>query len=423
MVLSQPTAEDQAQQLEKLNSLDRAIEAVVLQRQNPISGLLPASTAHTVHGNYGDAWVRDCVYSIQCVWGLAMAHRRMKGPCQRSWELEQRVVDLMRGLLNAMMRQAEKVERFKRSLNPLDALHAKYDSASGEPVVPDDGWGHLQIDATSLFLLQLAQLTRSGVTLIHNRHEAAFVQNLVYYVSRAYRVPDYGIWERGDKGNHGLPERNASSIGMAKAALEALDGIDLYGQHGNGSTEVLIPHGAVVRLRRALQGLLPRESASKEVDSACLSVIGYPAWAVEDPGLIERTNARIRRELGGAYGYKRFRRDGHQTVVEDISRLHYEREELAKFEGIESEWPLFLAYELMTACCEQRWDDARLWRHRLESLQVDHDGERLFPELYLVPEELLALERRNPGSQRRVANENVPLLLSLIHISEPTRPC
>ena len=148
---------------------------------------------------------------------------------------------------------------------------------------------------------------------------------------------------------------------------------------------MLIPHGAVVRLRRALQGLLPRESASKEVDSACLSVIGYPAWAVEDPGLIERTSARIRRELGGAYGYKRFRRDGHQTVVEDVSRLHYEREELAKFEGIESEWPLFLAYELMTACCEQRWDDARQWRQRLEALQVDRDGQRLFPELYLVP--------------------------------------
>ena len=87
MVLSQPTAEDQAQQLERLNSLDQAIEAVVLQRQNPISGLLPASTAHTVHGNYGDAWVRDCVYSIQCVWGLAKAHHRMKGPCSAagSW--------------------------------------------------------------------------------------------------------------------------------------------------------------------------------------------------------------------------------------------------------------------------------------------------------------------------------------------------
>ena len=95
-------------------SLDVAIEAVVLQRQHPVSGLLPASTANTVHGNYGDAWVRDCVCSIQCVWGLAIAHRRHhRGTTQRSWELEQRVLGLMRGLLNSMMRQASKVERFK----------------------------------------------------------------------------------------------------------------------------------------------------------------------------------------------------------------------------------------------------------------------------------------------------------------------
>ena len=125
----------------RLKELDQAIERVVLQRQDPISGLLPASTAHTVHGNYGDAWVRDCVYSIQCVWGLAIAHRRQDGEhSRRAWELEQRVLNLMRGLLQAMLRQAEKVERFKHSLDPLDALHAKYDSALGTPVVPDDGW-------------------------------------------------------------------------------------------------------------------------------------------------------------------------------------------------------------------------------------------------------------------------------------------
>ena len=29
-------------------------------------------------------------------------------------------------------------------------------------------------------------------------------------------LQDYGIWERGDKTNHGLPELNASSIGTAK---------------------------------------------------------------------------------------------------------------------------------------------------------------------------------------------------------------
>ena len=144
MLSSAPTASQTAplqlsaaEAWQRLQELDRQIERVVLHRQHPITGLLPASTAHTVHGNYGDAWVRDCVYSIQCVWGLALAHRRLSGSSTRVFELEQRVLQLMRGLLNAMLRQAPKVERFKHSLQPLDALHAKYDTASGAPVVPD----------------------------------------------------------------------------------------------------------------------------------------------------------------------------------------------------------------------------------------------------------------------------------------------
>ncbi|MFQ6539365.1 MULTISPECIES: glycoside hydrolase family 15 protein [Aphanothece] len=404
----QASGGDQAWAL--LQELDQQIQKVVIDRQHPITGLLPASTAHTVHGNYGDAWVRDGVYAIQCVWGLALAHRRLRGPCRRAFELEQRVLLLMRGLMNAMLRQAPKVERFKHSLQRGDALHAKFDTATGSPVVPDDGWGHLQLDATALFLLQLAQLTRSGLVVVQSQHECDFVQNLVYYVARAYRVADYGIWERGDKGNHGLPERNASSIGMVKAALEALEGLDLYGPHGDGSCCLVIPHDAIVRLRRALQGLLPRESGSKEVDAACLAVIGYPAWAVEDRELAERTRNKIRAELGGAYGYKRFRRDGHQTVVEDHTRLHYEREELAQFEHIECEWPLFWAYELVTACCEERWNEARQWRGRLASVSLVVEGIPLLPELYLVPQEAVERERRQPGSQPRQPNPNVPLL-------------
>jgi phosphorylase kinase alpha/beta subunit len=401
---------DPAQAWVLLQDLDSQIDQVVLSRQHPITGLLPASTAHTVHGNYADAWVRDCVYSIQCVWGLALAHRRLRGASRRVFELEARVLQLMRGLLNAMLRQAPKVERFKHSLHRLDAIHAKFDTATGAAVVADDGWGHLQLDATALFLLQLAQLTRSGLVVVQSSHERDFVQNLVYYVARAYRIADYGIWERGDKGNHGLPERNASSIGLVKAALESLEGLDLYGPHGDGRSCLVIPHDAIVRLRRALDALLPRESASKEVDSACLAVIGYPAWAVDDPELRRRTRAKIRAELGGSYGYKRFRRDGHQTVVEDHTRLHYEREELAEFEHIECEWPLFWAYELITACCEERWEEARQWRQRLHEVSLEQAEGALLPELYLVPEAAVAAERHQPGSQRRLANPNVPLL-------------
>lgn len=74
----------------------------------------------------------------------------------------QSVVKLMRGLLFSMMKQMDKVERFKYSQAPLDALHAKYSVTTGKTVVGDGEWGHLQIDATSLYLLILAQMTASG---------------------------------------------------------------------------------------------------------------------------------------------------------------------------------------------------------------------------------------------------------------------
>ena len=33
--------------------------------------------------------------------------------------------------------------------------------------------------------------------------EVDFIQNLVYYVERAYRIPDFGMWERGTRDNIG----------------------------------------------------------------------------------------------------------------------------------------------------------------------------------------------------------------------------
>ena len=99
--------------------------------------------------------------------------------------MDARVVQLMRGLLSAMMRQAHKVERFKHTQDPLDALHAKYATATGEPVVGDDEWGHLQVDATAIFVLQLAQMSASGLRIVETADELAFVQNLVHYLAKA----------------------------------------------------------------------------------------------------------------------------------------------------------------------------------------------------------------------------------------------
>ncbi|HEY9872961.1 MAG TPA: glycoside hydrolase family 15 protein, partial [Candidatus Obscuribacterales bacterium] len=147
----------------RLDDYYHQVKAVILNRQNPITGLLPASTAITAHGDYTDAWVRDNVYSILAVWGLGLAYRKVDADQGRLFELEHSVVKLMRGLLFSMMRQSHKVENFKKTQSPLDALHAKYNTSTGDVVVGDDQWGHLRLDATSLFLLMLDETTASGL--------------------------------------------------------------------------------------------------------------------------------------------------------------------------------------------------------------------------------------------------------------------
>jgi phosphorylase kinase alpha/beta subunit len=388
------------------------VQGIILSRQHWISGLLPASTAVTTHGNYTDAWVRDNVYSILAVWGLGLAYRRVESEQSkgRQYLLEQSVVKLMRGLLAAMMRQAPKVEKFKHTQNPLDALHAKYDTKTGAVVVGDHEWGHLQLDATSLFLLMLAQMTASGLRIVFTLDEVNFVQNLVHYVSRTYRTPDYGIWERGNKINHGIAELNASSIGMAKAALEVMSGFNLFGKDGGQASVVHVISDDIARTRITLESLLPRESISKEADSAVLSITGFPAFAVENKAIREKTEQLICDKLQGRYGCKRFLLDGHQTVIEDSKRLHYNPQELKQFMHIECEWPLFFSYLLLNKLFAGDTEAAADYRAKLEGLLVEHNGEKLLPELYIVPQEAIAAEKAQPHSQTRVPNENIPLV-------------
>jgi phosphorylase kinase alpha/beta subunit len=395
---------------DKLDTYYQQVQDIILSRQDWVSGLLPASTAVNLHGDYTDAWVRDNVYSILAAWGLALAYRRVKEKQGRTYVLEQSVVKLMRGLLTAMMRQAPKVEKFKQFQNPMDALHAKYDTKSGGCVVGDHEWGHLQLDATSLFLLMLAQMTASGLRIVFTIDEVNFVQNLVHYISRTYRTPDYGIWERGHKINHGIAELNSSSIGMAKAALEALSGFNLFGKDGGQASVVHVISDDIARTRITLESLLPRESISKEADSAVLSITGFPAFAVDNQTIRAKTEAIICEKLEGRYGCKRFLLDGHQTIIEDSQRQYYDPHELKQFMAIECEWPLFFTYLLLNNLFAGDNETAMRYRNKLESLLVEQNGQQLLPELYVVPKESIAAEKANPHSQERGPNENIPLV-------------
>ncbi|CAF3556475.1 unnamed protein product [Rotaria socialis] len=105
------------------------------------------------------------------------------------------------------------VEIFKSEQSSMDALHSKFSVFDGSEIEGADEVGQLQICAVSIYLLMIVQMITSNL------------QQLIFSIERAYRTPDYGIWERGTKYNTNTCELHASSIGMAKAALESMNGI------------------------------------------------------------------------------------------------------------------------------------------------------------------------------------------------------
>ncbi|XP_042256717.1 phosphorylase b kinase regulatory subunit alpha, skeletal muscle isoform isoform X3 [Thunnus maccoyii] len=391
----------------KLDNYARIVQQTILRHQDPVTGLLPAS------GDQPDAWVRDNVYAIVSVWALSLAYRKNADRDEdkaKAYELEQSVVKLMRGILQCIMRQLDKVEKFKYSKSTSDSLHAKYNTKTCAPIVGDDQWGHLQVDATSLFLLFLAQMTASGLHIVYTQDEVDVVQNLMFYIEAAYKVADYGMWERGDKTNQGITEINASSIGTAKAALEALDELNLFGAKGGPGSVVHALADDIQHCQSILTSMLPRASISKEVDAGVLAILTYPAFAVENIDIVNMTKEEIISKLQGRYGCCRFLRDGHKTPKEDPNRLYYESAELKLFENIECEWPLFWTYLILDGIFTNSPEQVQEYQEALEGILIKQkDGIRLFPELYSVPPEKVEEEYENPHSVERVPMGKLPL--------------
>ncbi|XP_012498311.1 PREDICTED: phosphorylase b kinase regulatory subunit alpha, skeletal muscle isoform [Propithecus coquereli] len=388
----------------RLDGYARLVHQTILCHQNPVTGLLPASY------DQKDAWVRDNVYSILAVWGLGLAYRKNADRDEdkaKAYELEQVLrIKIQRDLELCVV---DKVESFKYSQSTKDSLHAKYNTKTCATVVGDDQWGHLQLDATSVYLLFLAQMTASGLHIIHSLDEVNFIQNLVFYIEAAYKTADFGIWERGDKTNQGISELNASSVGMAKAALEALDELDLFGVKGGPQSVIHVLADEVQHCQSILNSLLPRASTSKEVDASLLSVVSFPAFAVEDSQLVELTKQEIITKLQGRYGCCRFLRDGYKTPKEDPNRLYYEPAELKLFENIECEWPLFWTYFILDGVFSGNAEQVQEYREALEAVLIKgKNGVPLLPELYSVPPDRVDEEYQNPHTVDRVPMGKLP---------------
>uniref|UniRef100_A0A1I8F6R3 Phosphorylase b kinase regulatory subunit n=1 Tax=Macrostomum lignano TaxID=282301 RepID=A0A1I8F6R3_9PLAT len=235
-----------------------------------------------------------------------------------------------------------------------DALHCKFSATNLGPVAGDNSYGHLQLDAVALFLLALAQMTASGLVLIYTAEEVAFVQNLSC---------DYGIWERGDKTNHAY----TCWLTTRRTALAVLE------------------------------NMLPRESCSKETDAGLLSVIGFPAFALDNEEVIGNTRNCIVGMLEGQVRLlplpsRRLPHSGRGLLPALLRAL-----ELKQFENIECEWPLFFCY-CYSRRCSLRMKLKLISMPAAGSLTVKSEtGFPLLPESFCCPGDKAARTARQWG--------------------------
>uniref|UniRef100_A0A673KB58 Phosphorylase b kinase regulatory subunit n=1 Tax=Sinocyclocheilus rhinocerous TaxID=307959 RepID=A0A673KB58_9TELE len=374
------------------------VKCTILNYQSPTTGLFPVKTCSTCK----EAKVRDSLYCAASIWALALAYRHIDDDMGHTHELEHSAIKCMRGIMYCYMRQSDKVEKFKQDPSPSTCLHSIFNVQTGDEVYSYEEYSHLQIDALSLFLLYLVEIICSGLQIIYNTDEVSFIQNLVFCVERAYRVPDFGMWERGSKYNNGSTELHSSSVGLAKAALEAINGFNLFGNQGCSWSVIFVDLDAHNRNRQTLCSLLPRESRSHNTDSALLPCISYPAFAVDDDALYSQTLDKIVRKLKGKYGFKRFLRDGYRTANEDKNRRHYKPAEMKLSDGIECEFPLFFIYMMIDGVFRGNPAQVKEYQELLEAVIFQSfEGHAVIPKYYYVPADFVEAEQKNHGSQKR----------------------
>uniref|UniRef100_A0A8C1THQ7 Phosphorylase b kinase regulatory subunit n=1 Tax=Cyprinus carpio TaxID=7962 RepID=A0A8C1THQ7_CYPCA len=358
------------------------VKCTILNYQSPTTGLFPVKTSSTCK----EAKVRDSLYCAASIWALSLAYRRIDDDMGRTHELEHSAIKCMRGILYCYMRQSDKVEKFKQDPSPSTCIHSIFNVQTGDEIYSNEEYSHLQIDAMSLFLLYLVEMICSGLQIIYNTDEVSFIQNLVFCVERAYRVPDFGMWERGSKYNNGSTELHSSG-GDKMGCSWSVIFVDLDAHNRN---------------RQTLCSLLPRESRSHNTDSALLPCISYPAFAVDDDALYSQTLDKIVRKLKGKYGFKRYLRDGYRTANEDKNRRHYKPAEMKLFDGIECEFPLFFIYMMIDGVFRGNPAQVKEYQELLEAVIFQSsEGHVVIPKYYYVPADFVEAEQKNHGSQKR----------------------
>lgn len=212
---------------------------ILKSMQNP-NGLFSASTCKKT--GYNRVWIRDNVYAAL---GLEAIGRRTD------------VIRAYRALLDIFLKYEWKID-IAISNKPkyhFEYVHPRYDVYGNEI---HENWGNRQNDAIGAFLFKIGDLEERGIKVIRNENDLRILQKLVNYLESIeyWNDKDSGMWEENE-------EVHASSVGACVAGLKKISKI------------VDVKKELIKKGIKRLSELLPKESETKEIDLALLSLI-YP---------------------------------------------------------------------------------------------------------------------------------------------------
>jgi phosphorylase kinase alpha/beta subunit len=251
--------------------------------QSP-SGLFMASRSDVSTG-YNKAWLRDNFYT-----------------CLAFEEIEdwQTVKKVWKALLQIFIKHKEKINWAVKN-KPYETyqyIHARYHPETFEEFWEE--WGNKQNDAVGAILFKIGDLENKGIKIIESDEEKEILQILVDYLNSIeyWSDSDNGVWEEYE-------EVHASSVGACLAGLKSI------GRSGI----IKIPIHMIEKGEETLKKLLPRESKSKFVDLALLSLVYpfnvVPAQAARD--IVRHVEYHLERDLGVI----RYKNDRYYNKNED----------------------------------------------------------------------------------------------------------
>lgn len=205
------------------------------------SGLFAASRKDAPTG-YDKSWLRDNFYECLAFEVLG------------EWNV---VKKTYRALLNIFLKHEEKIDHAiaQRPQHRHEYIHARFHPETFDEFWEE--WGNKQNDSIGAILFRIGELEKAGFSVLESDDDRRITQKLIQYLVNLeyWHDADSGMWEENE-------EVHASSVGACLAGLQAMKklGFDM-------------PTHAIEEGKKSLRALLPRESSSKFVDLAQLSLI------------------------------------------------------------------------------------------------------------------------------------------------------